>query len=147
MKNRHKRQNAQPSHADIQDRRQPFGTVDPKTLKQDPQNGDGPHKSAENISDPVMKRDQAYRRITSGDHNKDHHVICFAQPAVYLFCRIYRMVNSTGCIQQYHCQYKNCQSNDMECVRVSCCFYKKRSGACGRQKNSNTMGDCAPGIF
>ena len=64
-------------------------------------------KCAQNISNAVMKNDQAYRSIASGDHHKNHHVIHFSQPSIDLLCRIYRMVNGTGCIEQNHGKDKN----------------------------------------
>ena len=114
VKNGQKGQDTEPPHADIQYRRYPFGTGNPAGLEDNAQKRNTPYADAEGVAQTVVKGDQADRRIASGDHDKDHHVVEFAKPAVYLLGGIYGMVNGAGCIEKDHGQYENGQSKHME---------------------------------
>ena len=60
-----------------------------------------------------MKGNEADRRVTSCNHDKDHHVIHLAEPAVNFLTGIYRVINGAGCIKKNHCKNKNCQSSNV----------------------------------
>lgn len=105
--NWNKCQHAKPSHSDIQNRGYPFGTVDPEAFQDNAEKGNCPDQSTEDVSQFIMKSNEAYRCVASGNHNKDHHMVHFAEPAVDLFCRINGVINSTCRIEQEHSQDKD----------------------------------------
>ena len=104
---REKGQDTQPAHGDVQYRRKPFGAGDPTAFQNHSQYGNCPYQCAQNISDTIMKNYETYRSVASCNHNENHHMIYFAETPVYFFCRIYGVIDSTGCIKQDHSKDKN----------------------------------------
>ena len=134
MEDWHKSKDTEPSHSNVQNRGNPFRTVDPQCFQKDSHNGYCPYKTAENIADSIVKRNETYRCIASGDHNKNHHMIYFAKSAVYFFCGVYRVINGTCRIEKDHCQYKYCKSSNVQSIFSPRCFYEKRSRSRCRKK-------------
>ena len=77
-----------------------------------------------------MKGNEADRRVTSCNHDKDHHVIHLAEPAVNFLTGIYRVIEGVALlnfvvetalqlagiadyIKKNHCKNKNCQSSNV----------------------------------
>lgn len=147
VKNGDKCKYAKPAHSDVKYRGYPFGTGDPETFQDDAKECDGPYEDAQDIADFVVQGDKADGRIASCNHDKDHHVVYFAQPAVDFFCGIYRVVNGTGCIKQNHSQYKNTQSRNVQGICISACLKKQRQGTCNGKQHSNSMCDGASWVF
>ena len=107
MKNRYECQDTQPAHGDVQYRRKPFGAGDPTAFQNHSQYGNCPYQCTQNISDVIMKNNETYRSVAACNHNENHHMIYFAETPVYFFCRIYGVIDSTGCIKQDHSKDKN----------------------------------------
>ena len=70
-----------PSHGNVNHGRKPFGTGDPAGIDEHTDDGDAPHKSQERISLAAAQHDETYRRVGTGDQNKDHHMVYFPENA------------------------------------------------------------------
>lgn len=82
---RNQRAYTKPSHGDVNQGGEPFGTGDPKCFDQHADQSDTPHKDQKRDSDAVSERNQADRRIASRDQDEDHHVIDLPKYLVYFF--------------------------------------------------------------
>ena len=147
VQNPGKRQEANPAHANIKDRRNPLGAVDPKGFKNNACQGNGPDQNQHSVANGAAYGDNAYRRIGSGNKDKDHHMIQLFQTPVYLIINIQRMVNGAGGIQGDHADDKDRQGNYVDHVRSRGGFYDQRK--CGQEshKPSDKMCNGAAGIF
>ena len=147
VEDRYKSQNTQPAHSNINYRGKPFRAVDPAALKDHTDDGNGPYKRTEDITNAAMENDQANRSIAAGDHHKDHHMIHFFQAAVHLGGGIYRMIKGTCQIKQDHGQYKNAHCKNMENICASGSFHDQRSGPGNCKKHGDPVGDGTSRIF
>ena len=92
-------QDADPSHADVEYGRKPFGAGDPECLDDDPHQCDAPDQSQKHPASPVTQHDQADGGIGSCDQDKDHHMVDFFQDPVDLWRDIQGMVERTGSLE------------------------------------------------
>ncbi len=116
MKNRDKCKDTCPTHSNVEDGRYPFWTSNPKSFQKNAKYGNRPNDSAKDISDFVMKGNEADWRIASGNHNENHHVIQFTKSAVYFCSGVYRVVNGACRIKQDHAEYKNTEREYMQSI-------------------------------
>lgn len=68
---------ADPTHSDIQDRRNPLGTEDPEEFQNHSQDCDGPDGDQHGKTGFPAENQKADRSITACDQNKDHHMVDF----------------------------------------------------------------------
>ncbi len=140
-------EDTEPSHGDVDQRRKPFWTGDPESFDQDSGDGGSPDQKKERITDGIPQRDHTDRCITSGDQDKDHHMIDFAKNAVNFLGYVQRMIDGARAVEQDHAERENGKRRD----RMSAVFvrgeYKKRCGSRRCQDHTDKMSDGAAGVF
>ena len=107
VENLGKCQYTQPAHSDVDNRRKPFGTIDPKGFDQNADQCHSPNQNTQKLSSISLQRKKTNRRIASGNQYKYHHMVYFSQATVSFIADIERMVNRAGHIKKYHAQNKN----------------------------------------
>ncbi len=68
---------ADPTHSDIQDRRNPLGTEDPEEFQNHSQDCDGPDGDQHGKTGFSTENQKADRSIAACDQDKDHHMVDF----------------------------------------------------------------------
>ncbi len=142
-----KGQDTDPSHGDINKRRDPFRTGDPERIDDHSGNGDSPYKSQQRPAGFVTQNKNAHRCIGSGNQNENHHMVNFSENLVYLWRNIQSMINGAGCIQQNHTGNKNSQRKHMGISRGPGCLDNQGRGCAESQYHGNKMSQGASRIF
>ena len=147
VEDRHKSQNTQPAHSNVNYRGKPFRAVDPAALEDHADDGDGPYQGTEDITGTAVEDDQAYRCIAACDHHEDHHVIHFFQAAVHLGSGVYGMVKGACQIKQDHSQDKNTYCKNVKNIRTSGSFHEQRSGTGHCKEHGDPMSNSTSRVF
>ena len=135
------REDAQPSHRDVEDGRDPLRTIDPEELQDAAQKGDAPDDRQHRQTAPFSQREQADRRIAAGDEDEDHHVVDLLAQCVGAFAGIKGVVTGACGIQPGHRQRKDPHGDGQQRIVL---FYGERHkhASCDqRQKKCDQMSD------
>ena len=110
---------AHPAHGNVYEGRKPLGTGDPQRVYKDPGSGDSPDQGQERPAGLVTQDDHTNRGISSGNEDKDHHMVNLPQHLVDLRGNVQGMVDGAGRIQPYHTQYEDGQCAYVEIAGVT----------------------------
>ena len=96
------RHDAHPAHRDIDHGGEPLRAVDPEGVDDDSHDRDAPDEGQHPVSGTVSEDDEAYRSVSSGDQDEDHHVIDLSEKFIDMLRDIEGVVDRTCGVEKDH---------------------------------------------
>ena len=96
------RHDAHPAHRDIDHGGEPLRAVDPEGVDDDSHDRDAPDEGQHPVAGTVSEDDEAYRSVSSGDQDEDHHVIDLSENFIDMFRDIEGVIDGTCGVEQDH---------------------------------------------
>lgn len=93
---------AYPAHRNIDHGGEPLRAVDPEGVDDDSHDRDAPDEGQHPVSGTVSEDDEAYRSVSSGDQDEDHHVIDLSEKFIDMLRDIEGVVDRTCGVEQDH---------------------------------------------
>ena len=112
------RKGAHPAQCDIDYRGHPARTTDPQKIHEHAEQGSAADREQHEPAGAISQRHKAHRRVASGNHNKNHHVIQLLQHAVHPRGYIKEMVGGARPVEQYKAHRENEEDLQLSTARM-----------------------------
>jgi len=138
--------NTQPSHGQIQKRRNPFRTCNPERLQNDSANSHRPDGSQQNGPCFFLQHTEADRCVGTGDHDRDHHVVQLFEYSGFLLFQNNSMIYRARCIECAAGQQKYQHGNHSSGISKELRTHQQWTGAGHYQNKACKMCDGRAGF-